>query len=160
MKYLLFYFILSSFTLYLTSCEKAELQQSPIVQSVIEPRAPCDDCDECCCSVLLTSGSNVEIYLCGTTNTGTTPCEFETDFCEVVNGTLHSFNLQMAGSRNYFCMDPNTALSIGSNTIGASVTITCQHGQLNPQSVNLTFGSPPKNYYSVNNDCEIEDDCF
>lgn len=146
-----------------TSCEKPEVKISTHEDHLkLGQRAPnCNDCEECCCAVQLTSPGTVVISLCGTTNTGTQECEFETTNCQVVDGTLHTFTL-VSGSAplQFFCMDPNTDFSIGSNAVGSSVNITCQYGQLNPQSVNLTFGTPPKNYYNVNGNCEIIDDCF
>jgi hypothetical protein len=164
MKFTPSFIILLLSICFLVSCEKSDLQTSLLLdQENISTRSDnCNSCPDCCCSILLTGGAifGTTITLCGTTNLGSEECGFETTNCSVINGATETIFLTPGVPRKFFCMSPNSAFSIASSVVGAQVTITCQYGQTSPQTINITFGSPPKNYYSVNGDCEIEDDCF
>lgn len=174
MKYTFLILILSSFTLYLISCEKAEVQKEDSSSAKIHPRGgcvdECDDCDpveDCCCSIeLLTDpgAGGLFLELCGTSSPclSSVTCAAENvGICADISGFIEDFYFPVQSTKLGFCVPKNASFGIVSATPGAhTVRITCQEGQTSPQSVTITLNTPPdKPYWETNGDCELTE-CF
>ncbi len=157
-----------SFSLVLTTvgCEKADLQKSiPFDQAKIQNRDVPDDCDDCpvtdcCCGVEYLSGASVNLWLCGTSvPTTSIACgPSQPGNCFEIEGFILPFNVNNSDQFKYFCMSEDNSFYIQNrNTSGGSTTIriTCQAGQLGPQSVDVELGPGNSAYYSVNDECEV-----
>ena len=147
----------------LFSCEKAEIQKSiPNDTAKIETRG--DDCtncppEDCCCLVTLTEGTSAPLVFCGTTNPelSTSECEAVVTGCNEIQGYYWFTTLTSSPDpTEHFCVEKNTGFMIGILTGSASLRVTCQVGQLAPQTVNVTVTSPNKVFFNVNDDCELE----
>jgi len=150
----------------LFSCEKADLQKSiPIDQAKIQNRDVPDDCDDCpvtdcCCGVQYLSGASVNLWLCGTSvPTTSIDCgPTQPGTCYEIEGFILPFTVSNQDQFKYFCMSENNSFYIQNrNTSGFATTvrITCQAGQLGPQSVDVELGPGNTAYYSVNDECEV-----
>ena len=147
-------------------CEKTDLQKSlPNDQVKIQNRDVPDDCEDCpvtdcCCGVEHLSGPFATLWLCGTsvptTSIACGPSQPGT--CFEIDGFILPFSVSMNDQFKYFCMTEDNSFYIQNrNTAGASTTIriTCQAGQLGPQSVDVELGPGNTAYYSVNDECEV-----
>jgi hypothetical protein len=171
MKNLFFFFILSSFTLYLTSCEKAEPEQvaasDHAMHEKLGKRSPdCSECDpqDCCCFVELNGASLAELAFCGTTNPdiSTNVCgPINLDDCPTINGFYWTESLGSGDPNEFFCVTPGTSfmLAAGPST-GTSIRFTCQYGQISPQIITLSLSAGEKRYYTVDgctiSECHVE----
>jgi hypothetical protein len=118
--------------------------------------------DDCCCVLTFVSGDEGNYKLCGTTDGDATTCAVDPapGSCPTIDGLQHSFfELDSDDDlHEIFCMAENTAFELRRFTTGgATLTLTCQVGQTNPQTVNITFTGPGKRYFEVNGDCEVSD---
>lgn len=164
MKYTLLFFILSSFTLYLTSCEKAEPAQVYESEHAKHERLgiradDCSGCDpaDCCCLVTQTSNVFVPLTFCGTTNPdiSATSCFIDLAFpCEDISG--FSWNPSLPGQNDFefFCVPQGGSFMIGAG-VACNLRITCQYGATLPQTINLTPTAGQKYYFTVNELCEL-----
>jgi len=143
-----------------TSCEKSDLINS---NTKITTRSHCvDDCtdcpvDDCCCSITATSGGAVALTFCGVTD----PC-LSSIPCSATAGTCTISGYELYGGINFggvqtelFCVRKGSAFSIQPTSGSGTARMTCQLGQTNPQTVNITWNSPNKVYYSVDNSCVL-----
>jgi hypothetical protein len=149
------------------SCEKAEIQKSvpndseKITQRLVDE---CDDCpnmDDCCCQISWVSGEQLEIDICGSTDGDVASCSDDLGTCSTIDGRKSStFILNMNNPRELFCMMENRGFRIkyyGSGT--ANGNVSCQYGQLAPQSINFQFNGPGTKAFSTDGECELEQ-CF
>ena len=160
----LFFFIMTCLSMALMmACEQADVQRTSISDNEkIQKRDVPDDCDDCpvgdcCCLVTLVNGTSpASLSFCGTDDPdlSTTECEAGAGNCSIFGYTI----LRMISNLSpncFFCMQPNTSFCLQGSS-GAQLAITCQYGQLHPQTIYLTLGSN-KVYYSVDGNCELED---
>lgn len=149
----------------MVGCEKTEIHKTLNADSnQIEVREvdDCTDCPvaDCCCSVTLLSGPDVQLELCGTSSptlTTMTCGPIGTDLCNDISGYIEIVQIESGDPTGLFCVAKNTPFGIISSTGAATVRVTCQVGQTNPQSVNITLNTPgAKPYWQVNGDCELE----
>lgn len=151
----------------LFSCEKTDFQKSLMNDhNNIGFRNVPDDCNncpvnDCCCSVVWTSGpSPTTLTFCGTDDPDVSASECEVDdvgVCNDIMGYTVNRTVSSTDPRKAFCMQQNSVFGI-TGTAGVHLTITCQYGQINPQSYNVVLGTD-KAYFNVNGDCELEP-CF
>ena len=159
----LFFLLLSSFTLCLTSCEKAESDHAKHERLGIRAES-CQYCpdNDCCCYVELVGLATLaNLKFCGTTNPdiSTNVCgPIELENCPTINGFEWEEDLtpgQFTGNE-FFCVEPGTSFMIGVGpSSGTSISFTCQYGSLNPQWVNLNLSAGEKRYYTVDDGCEL-----
>jgi hypothetical protein len=169
MKYTLIFFILSSFTLYLTSCEKAEPAQVYESEHAKHERLgiradDCSGCDpaDCCCQVIGVSAGTINLTFCGTTNPdiSTNVCgPIALDGCPDING-FSWFEALGQGDDEFFCVQKGTSFMVGSS-MASQFTISCQYGQTSPQIINISLSAGEKKYYTADNacfltECELE----
>lgn len=148
-----------------TGCERAELQKSsPIDNEKITSRGDdCTDCpvEDCCCFVELVAGSSATLIFCGTSGpeVSTQSCDFDVDGCPTTSG--YSFTTMLDDTNDpseFFCMQKNTAFRIAIANGSATLNVTCQYGQMNPQVLNFSLSSiagPNRRYFTVDGDCEL-----
>ena len=150
-------------TLLLTACDKADLKSTGPSEIGLGGKLQnrtlhsCDDCpvNSCCCEALLISGSSIALELCGTNspdNTSTT-CSGSSGNCNV-SGRILNLSLSSFGPTGaLFCMAPGNPFRITSTSGSGTVRLSCQWGQLSPQSVDIAF--PTTRFLDVNSSCEI-----
>jgi hypothetical protein len=158
---------MSSCLIFLTlGCDETQLQTPSLSgDAKVDLRVDdCEDCpnmDDCCCVLTYVSGVQGEYKLCGTTDGDATTCEVDPapGSCSTIDGLQHSFfELKSGETTELFCMAENTAFELRKlNGGNASLTLTCQVGETNPQTVNITFTGQDRRYFEVNGDCEVED---
>jgi hypothetical protein len=155
-----------SFILGTVGCEKADIQKSlPNDQVKIQNRDVPDDCEDCpvtdcCCGVELLSGQNATFWLCGTSvPTTSIDCgPTQPGTCYQIQGYILPFLVTSTDQFKYFCMSEDNSFYIQNrNPSGGSTTIriTCQAGQLGPQSVDVELAPGNTAYYTVNDECEV-----
>lgn len=147
------------------ACENAEIQKTSVkLNKEIEERLPdCTDCpdNDCCCYVALASPTTqADLTFCGVTNPewGTTECG-PVDFgnCSTIEGYYWLETLDATSNPNeFFCVTPNTSFMLGIASGSANLSITCQYGQFNPQTLNVSISAPNKLYFNVDSECELE----
>jgi len=162
MKYSLFAFIFlcTIFSLVPIGCENTELQKSlPKDDERITTRTiECEDCPEedCCCGVQLLSNINSNLELCGTSSPDNTTTACGPTY--VGNCTIVGYILNLALNGIYdtelFCMPQNRAFSIKANSTG-TYRISCQAGQIGPQSIDVNIPANSTAYITVNEACEV-----
>lgn len=143
--------------LMICACEKTEIQKSV---STIEERSDCvDECtdcpiDDCCCAITLTSQNSLNLIFCGVTDPclSTQACYAEAGNC-VISGYELNATVTQASPTQFFCVAKNSPFYILASAAGTA-RITCQVGQANPQTVNVSFNSD-KVYYTADNNCEL-----
>ena len=161
----LFFLLLSSFTLCLTSCEKAESDHAKHERLGIRAES-CQYCPpaDCCCWVELTGTTQLaNLTFCGTTNPDIStnvcgPIDLEAP-CEPVVGFYWTHQLtddNNETSTEFFCVEKGTSFMIGCAN-NATVRFTCQYGQTSPTFTPLIFTSGDKRYFTVDNDCEVDE---
>jgi hypothetical protein len=147
-------------------CDETQLQTPSLSETAkIDLRVDdCEDCpnmDDCCCVLTITSGAPKNYKLCGTTDGDATTCEVDPapGSCSTIDGLQHSFfTLTNMEPTELFCMAPNTSFELRQLSAGmATLTLTCQVGETNPQTVNITFTGQDRRYFEVNGDCEVSD---
>lgn len=148
------------------SCESPEVQKPLVLENNrIQNRNVPDDCNDCpvtdcCCSVEYLAGNSVTLWLCGTT-TGLSNIEcgpIQPGNCNEIEGYILPLSVGTTDYFDSFCMAENTSFYIQNrNTSGGStdLRITCQSGQIGPQSVDVALSPGNSAYYTVNGDCEI-----
>ena len=149
----------------MTSCDKTELQKSSKEDLKVTTRTDdCDDCPvgDCCCRIVYTSGPGVVLQMCGTTGS-----RLSTEQCGPINdppspcpaiGTsyiLGPFTISSGSTSQYFCVPTNAAFMIGAISGSTSVSITCQSGQTNPQTINTTLTSANRYYFETDGECGL-----
>jgi hypothetical protein len=146
------------------SCENADLNK-PVVsdsQKITERYVDdCEDCpnmDDCCCEVTWVSGNQIEFEICGTTDGDAAACSDDIDPCSTIDGLKNSAeSFSSTSDRMLFCMVEGQSFTIKAlNTLGATLNVGCQYGQLNAQSINVVFNGPGTKAISVNGTCEVE----
>lgn len=167
MKNLIFLLTLSSFTLYLTSCEKADVVQSNESEHAKHEQLGirADNCNycpanDCCCYVELNGGSIANLIFCGTTNPdiSTNVCgPIDLDGCPDISGFEWFEQLNTGDPNEFFCVPIGGSFMIGVGSPGGNIRFTCQYGQLNPQFVNLNLTSGEKKYYTVTDGCVLNE---
>ena len=149
---------------YFLSCDNTEVQKSIIDNLPIEPRVDdCTDCPmtDCCCSVGLLDGDDVELYICGST-TDLTNIEcgpVEVGNCEI-EGHILITTITSLSPIGYFCMTENSAFYIQNrNTSGnpSTVRITCQAGQVGYQSIDIELSPMETEYVICGEGCRVDE---
>jgi len=150
--------------IFATSCEKADIQKSlPKDDSQITSRADnCDNCpaEDCCCRVILTSGTSAPLYFCGTTNPewSTNECSILLENCPDISGYYWLETLDyLFNPDEFFCVAENSSFMIGIGNGSVSLTLTCQYGQSLPQTLNISLSNGQKLYYTVDENCELSE---
>lgn len=155
------------FMFLLTACEQSDIQQASIkpIQEIEERLSDCTNCptNDCCCFVQLvnpTTTANLEF--CGVTNpewSSTTCGPIDFGNCSAIEGYYwyETLTSGIGGNPNeFFCVTPNTSFMLGIASGSANLSITCQYGQLNPQTLNVSLSAPDKLFFNVDGDCELE----
>ena len=147
-----------------SACENAEIQKTTSGKVQIEPRLDdCTDCpvNDCCCYVELANPTtSANLTFCGVTNPewSSTVCG-PVDFgnCATISG-YYWFELldNMNNPNEFFCVTPNTSFMLGIASGSANLNITCQYGQLNPQTLNVSLSAPNKLFFNVDGECGLE----
>lgn len=149
----------------ITSCEKADVQNSRIVNYdgvIIEYRSDCIDCpdlNECCCAVYLQNPGmdEAQLFLCGSSD-GSENCTGAVfGDCEVNNNGGHEFDLHEFNDKERFCMLQGGSFWIhNTNTSDpAYIYISCQEDITNPQVIQVTIPANSRYFYDVNGSCEL-----
>ncbi len=118
----------------------------------------CDDCpnmDDCCCEISWVSGS-VEFELCGTSDGDGAACSDIISGCTTIDGLKNSSITFASSQSKLFCMAESQSFII--KNLGSSsgtLNVSCQYGQLSPQSINVVFTGPGTRVVSVDGDCEV-----
>jgi hypothetical protein len=157
----LFQTLVCLLAMFIVGCENSEFTKkisSP--DQPIELRAEdCEDCpvNDCCCSVEMTAGLSMELVFCGTTGPflSSSECEFDIMGCNLITGYYEYHTITSVDPKYFFCVSPGTGFSIGSTSGNASFTVTCQEGDLDPQSENFNISGPQRHYFTVNGGCEV-----
>lgn len=165
MKNITFYMVLCVFAMCLmTACEKANTYTGNGTQAPITSRGECDDCpdtEQCCCYVELDPNDNngsASIFLCGTDG-GATFCSPVSHSCLSTSWNNGAYNLSLtsASPRQNFCMQIGTVFYIQntSSTDAASIKISCQRGEANPQIITITLQPNERILYETETDCDV-----
>ncbi len=146
-------------------CEqKAELAETlPLDNQAITNRYvdECGDCpnmDDCCGRILFVSGHSITFETCGTTDGDAASCSDDIDGCLDIDGLKNSSSsLSGTGQYKLLCMEENHSFHIKVSNVDGPVVlnITFQHGQVFPQSINVTITTTGTYAFSVDGDCEV-----
>jgi hypothetical protein len=154
--------MLSSFTLYLTSCEKAEIQKSSIVTQSIETRGDCDECpdnDQCCCFITLQPNEDYAEFIICASSSGVGTCFGQASgSCDAFSGTSYAITLTDPGTPKVdFCSLVSGPFVIinTSGTLPANVIISCQNYLTNPDTVWVQLPVSGRKFIQSNGDCEL-----
>ncbi|MEP6647998.1 MAG: hypothetical protein ABJC12_12990 [Saprospiraceae bacterium] len=146
------------------SCDNADLQKSlPKDTAKVTTRTnDCEDCPvgDCCCYIIYTSGSGAPLQLCGTTGTRLSSQECEVldppNGCPAITGYYFGpFTIDNLNTSQIFCLPQNSAFMINVPSGNVSVTITCQYGQISPQTVTPTLVGGHRYFFHSNSNCEL-----
>jgi hypothetical protein len=101
----------------------------------------------------------IYVELCGTTDGDQATCNAGSvpSGCEDVDGKGQSSHLlDIDEPRALFCMQEFHGLLIKGTPVGTvDLVLTCQYGQLNPQSVNIQFTSSGSKYFEITDSCVV-----
>jgi hypothetical protein len=164
MKNLFLFLAFSSFSMFLSSCEKTESEHAK--HERLGVRAPdCSECDpeHCCCIVELVGLSpSADLKFCGTTNPdiSTNVCgPIALQDCPPISGFEWTETL-MPGAitgNEFFCVEKGTSFMLGVGAGPTSIRFTCQYGATSPQWTYLNLTAGEKHYYTVDEGCEVEE---
>ena len=149
------------------SCEKSEIQKVVKSNKHIEGRSCVDDCsdcavDDCCCSITLLSqpSGTIQIGLCGTSSPclSTIACQAGSlGMCADISGFEEPFSFTSQFETKMFCVPQGASFGITNTGTGTpTMRLTCQVGQVTPQTVTITLNTPPdKPFWQTNGSCEL-----
>ena len=152
-------------SMFFIACEKPEVSSSKEKQVSITTRGDCDDCgdlDQCCCFVEIDPNDNndsASIEICGIDIAGNCTGSAGTCLSTSFNQGYDSDVLTSSNPRLEFCIELGTAFFIR-NTHGsddASIKVSCQRGQTNPQIVPITLGPGVRNVQKADTGCSLTD---
>ena len=145
------------------SCEKADQTTTSNValngQLASREVASCDQCpqDDCCCSIeSIPHSQTMSFRFCGTSD-GTLTCNTPgSGACSTIMNGGQAISLSSTGFRKLFCMNPDNAFSVTNTTGGtATIILTCQHDQVNPQKDTITIANGVTVYFDTTSGCVI-----
>lgn len=152
-----------------SACEKAEVQTSNnLKQSPIISRGDCDDCpdiDQCCCYVEIDQNDNnnsASIEVCGIDDPLAPMCSGTAGSCLSTSFNPYSLTATLTSPSNpraNFCIELGTAFYV-LNTHGtdnASVKVSCQRGQANPQIISYTLTPGGRDIRKAGTGCSLGD---
>lgn len=124
----------------------------------------CEDClfiADCCCSLsLVDDQESIAIEMCGTADGDQSTCNADDVpiSCEDVNGKGQSIQtMSSILPRLLFCMQEFHGFMIKGNPTSGTVdlVLTCQYGQLAPQSINVQFTAAGAKYFEITDNCVV-----
>lgn len=161
----LFYRLFCIISIAMIGCEKSDSSTGKEVQPIITTRGDCDDCpdlDQCCCCVEIDPNDNnnsASIEFCGIDDAGNCTGSEGTCLSTSFNQGYDSDLLTSSNPRLEFCIELGTAFFVR-NTHGsdnASVKVSCQRGEANPEIISFTLGPGVRNIQKVDTGCSLTD---
>jgi hypothetical protein len=152
--------LLSMILMLYIACEHADVQKPAAINPPIDLRAEdCEDCpdNDCCCSIELTDGNGVDLVFCGTTGpfVSSTECGFDIMGCNIIDGFYEYHTISMVDPKFIFCVPTGTGFSVGTLSGTSGFRITCEEGELDPQSEDFNLSGPQRVYFNVDGECQV-----
>jgi hypothetical protein len=150
------------------SCDNAELHRAiNIAEEPVNVRTDdCEDCpvDDCCCEITYVSGASITLEICGSTGTrlGTRPCGpvDSPGSCPDIGSSFYlgTFVISSGSTSQIFCVPENASFLINAVAGGSTVVdISCQKGQVSPQTIPATLVATNRYIFETNGDCEVSE---
>lgn len=163
--YNFFIFITLLLSFLMIGCEqKAEFANAlpqyehAITNRYVDECGDCPNMDDCCGRILFASGIAISFETCGTTDGDAAACSDNLGTCLTIDGLKNSSTtMDDVDEYRLICMEEDHGFFIKVTSVTGTVVlnITLQHGQLSPQSINVTITSTGTYGFSVNDDCEV-----